>query len=153
MKEVDTIIDFEAFEANFRDAQGYYQRALQFQEEKQRSSLVFNVAAIALERYLIALCDLYGKEARNHNYISLVNVAETLVEIPPELVKKIKSLDWIFGICSIDDYRHPNPDVSDMENVLLLCREVQKLFDPSRISGIRSDIRSEEEHQNKQLAS
>jgi hypothetical protein len=149
MKEIETTIDLEAFEANFRDAQGYYQRALQFQEEEQRSSLIFNVAAVALERYLIALCDLYGKEARNHNYISLVNVVQTLVAIPSDLVKKIKKLDWIFGICSIDDYRHPDPDVFDMENVLYLCDEVQKLFDASRISALRS----EGQLSDKQLAS
>jgi hypothetical protein len=62
----------------------------------------------------------------------LIKTVEPFVEIPKDLSRRIKAMDWIFGICSIDEYRHPDPDASDMENVLYLCAEVQKLFDPVR---------------------
>jgi hypothetical protein len=131
------MIDEESFALNYADAEGYYHRALQFQAIGQRPSLIFNIASVALERYLVALCDLYGEDPRNHNYITLMRSVETLVEIPKELNKRIKAMDWIFGICSIDEYRHLNPDEKDMENVLVLCVEVQKLFDQKRIAKIR----------------
>jgi len=130
------MIDEESFALNYADAEGYYHRALQFQSIKQRPSLVFNVAAVALERYLVALCDLYGEDPRNHNYITLMRTVETLVEVPKDLNKRIKAMDWIFGICSIDEYRHPNPDEKDMENALVLCVEVQKLIDQKRVAAI-----------------
>lgn len=138
MDEKTKEIDIEAFEANYGDAKGYHQRAIQFLQEGHRSSLVFNVASVALERYLVALCDLYGLEPRNHNYISLMKLVETVVDISPDLNKRVKSLDWIFGICSIDDYRHPNPDAADTENVLYMCNEIQKLFDENKISYVMS---------------
>jgi hypothetical protein len=131
------MIDEESFTLNYADAENYYNRALQFQAIGQRPSLVFNIAAVALERYLVALCDLYGEDPRNHNYITLMRTVETLVELPKELNKRIKAMDWIFGICSIDDYRHPNPDEADMENALALCVQVQKLFDTNRIAAIK----------------
>jgi hypothetical protein len=131
------MMDEESFALNYADAENYYHRALQFQAIGQRPSLVFNIAAVALERYLVALCDLYGEDPRNHNYITLMRTIETLVEVPKDLNKRIKAMDWIFGICSIDDYRHPNPDEKDMENALVLCVEVQKLFDQSRIAAVR----------------
>ena len=138
MIEFDSImIDEESFALNYADAGGYYRRALQFQANGQRPSLVFNIAAVALERYLVALCDLYGEDPRNHNYITLMRTVETLVEVPKDLNKRIKAMDWIFGICSIDEYRHPNPDEKDMENALLLCVEVQKLFNPNRVAAVR----------------
>jgi len=65
-----------------------------------------------------------------------MRTVETLVEVPKELNKRIKVMDWIFGICSIDEYRHPNPDETDMENALVLCVEVQKLFDQKRMAII-----------------
>jgi len=130
------MIDEESFALNYADAEGYYHRALQFQAIKQRPSLVFNVAAVALERYLVALCDLYGEDPRNHNYITLMRTVETLVEVPKDLNKRINAMDWIFGICSIDEYRHPNPDEKDMENALVLCVEVQKLIDQKRVAAI-----------------
>ena len=131
-----TMIDEESFALNYADAEGYYHRALQFQANEQRPSLVFNIAAVALERYLVALCDLYGEDPRNHNYITLMKTVETLVEVPKELNRRIKAMDWIFGICSIDEYRHPNPDEKDMENALVLCVEVQKLFDKNRVTVV-----------------
>lgn len=132
------VIDEESFEINFADAKAYHNRALQYKDNGQRPSLVFNIASVALERYLVALCDLYGAAPRNHNYITLMKDVEKLVEIPKDLNRRIKAMDWIFGICSIDEYRHPNPDASDMENVLVLCDEVQKLFDKKRIAAIRN---------------
>jgi len=130
------MIDEESFALNYADAEGYYHRALQFQANDQRPSLVFNIASVALERYLVALCDLYGEDPRNHNYITLMRSVENFMEIPKDLNKRIKAMDWIFGICSIDEYRHPNPDEKDMENALVLCVEVQKLFDPNRVAAI-----------------
>ena len=130
------MIDEESFALNYADAEGYYHRALQFQAVEQRPSLVFNIAAVALERYLVAICDLYGEDPRNHNYITLMHMVETMLEVPKELNKRIKAMDWIFGICSIDEYRHPNPDEKDMENALVLCVEVQKLIDQNRVSAL-----------------
>jgi len=130
------MIDEESFALNYADATGYYHRALQFQANEQRPSLVFNIAAVALERYLVALCDLYGEDPRNHNYITLMRAVETFMDIPKDLNKRIKAMDWIFGICSIDEYRHPNPDEKDMENALVLCVEVQKLFDQKRVTAV-----------------
>jgi HEPN domain-containing protein len=123
-------IDKEAFETNYRDAKGYHRRAEQFVREGQRPSLVFNVASVALERYLVALCALHGAMPMNHNYTCLMAAAETVVAFPPELKKEIVSLDIIFGICSLYDYCHKDPVPSDSVRVLSMCKEVQKLFDP-----------------------
>lgn len=137
MIEIESkMIDEESFALNYADAESFYRRALQFQTLNQRPSLVFNIAAVALERYLVALCDLYGEDPRNHNYITLMRTVETLIEFPKDLNKRIKAMDWIFGICSIDEYRHPNPDEKDMENALVLCVEVKKLFDQNRIAAV-----------------
>lgn len=129
------IIDEESFAINYADAKVYHKRALQY-INAQRPSLVFNIASVALERYLVSLCDLYGAEVRNHNYITLMRTIETVVDIPKDLNRRIKAMDWIFGICSIDEYRHSNPDETDMQNVLVLCDEVRNLFDQKRATAI-----------------
>ncbi|MCL6459906.1 MAG: hypothetical protein K6T85_18075 [Gorillibacterium sp.] len=130
--------DVEAFEENYRDAIGFHRRAEQLLSEGWRSSLVFNVAAVALERYLIALCHLYGEMPLNHNYICLMNAVEGVVDFPKALNKEIKSLDFIFGICSLDDYFHATPAESDSTRVLSMCHEVQGQFDQVKIASIRA---------------
>ncbi len=135
---MENYVDFQAFEKNYRDAAGYHRRAEQFVEEGKQPGLIFNVASIAIERYLIALCELYGAIPFNHNYNSLMRTVEEVIEVPSALNQSIRSLDSIFGICSIDDYFHGNPDSSDTSRALLMCNEILQLFDQARISLIRS---------------
>lgn len=144
MTELDSIIiDEEAFALDYADAKAYYHRALQFMQAGERPSLIFNVASVALERYLVAICDLYGAEPKNHNYGILMKEIENYVSVPKDLKIRIKAMDWIFGICSIDEFRHPNPDESDRDNALYLCVEVEKLFDQKRIEVLMSKSKLE----------
>lgn len=131
-------IDVELFEEDYRSARMYHYRAKQFLAEGQCSSVVFNVASVALENYLIALCDLYGVEPGNHNYTCLMDEVEELIEVSPTLNKEIRSLDSIFGICSLENYHHGIPELSDMDRVLAMCQEVELLFDQSRITAVRA---------------
>jgi len=137
MIEIDSVfIDEEAFATDYADAKAYYKRAMQFQAAGERPSLIFNIASVALERYMVAICDLYGAEPKNHNYGILMKEIENFVPVPTDLKKRIKAMDWIFGICSIDEFRHPNPGESDRDNVLYLCVEVEKLLDQKRIETL-----------------
>lgn len=126
--------DLEAFAENLQDAWGYHHRAEQFQRQGQRHSLVFNVGAVALERYLVAMCHLHGTMPLNHNYICLMNAVETVVDFPPELNKEIRSLDFIFGICSLEDYFHGTPEVADADRVLAMCNQVREMFDEQALA-------------------
>jgi len=131
-------IDLEVFEKNYQSAKMYHRRAEQFLDEGQCSSVVFNVASVALESYLVALCELYGEEPGNHNYTCLMDTVETIIDVPAALKKEIRSLDLIFGICSIENYYHGNPEQSDTKRVLYMCNEVQSLFDQTRIVTVRA---------------
>jgi HEPN domain-containing protein len=130
-------IDFDAFDKMFADAQGYHKRAKLFVAEGQRPSLIFNVSSVAMECYLIALCELNGEMPRNHTYISMMNTVEKYIEIPHELSKAIRSLDIIFGICPIDNYYHGTPEPFDADRVLSMCDQVSELFDLAQIESIR----------------
>jgi hypothetical protein len=138
-------IDLDAFEKNYRDAKGYHRRAEQFVQEEKRHSLIFNMASVALERYLIALCELYGEMPFNHNYNSLIDTVENIIQIPPDLNKEIRSLDDIFGICSLENYHHGVPEQADSVRVISMCHEIEKLFDQSRISSFRTSVENNKE--------
>lgn len=133
----------EAFEGNYRDAKMYHYRAKQFLAEGQHFSVIFNVASVALENYLIALCYLYGVDPGNHNYACLMDTVEEILDVSPALSKEIRSLDLIFGICSLENYYHGTPELSDTERVLALCSAVQGLFDPARITAVRTACKND----------
>lgn len=131
---------FDEFEQEYRDSKAYLRRARQFQTEGQDHSVVFNVSSLALERYLVALCYLYDVEPFNHNYTCLMDTVEMIIDVPEELNKEIRSLDEIFGICSIDDYYHGEPELSDTDRILSMCDSVERLFDQEKISSIRDSL-------------
>lgn len=120
--------DLEAFETNYQDAKAYHMRAEQFLSEGHRFSLIFNVGAVALERYLLAICEFHSLLPLNHTYISLMCTIESGIDFPAQLSERIKSLDWLFGICSIENYSHPSPDPEDASSVLNMCSEVSDLL-------------------------
>ncbi|MDR0572783.1 MAG: homocitrate synthase [Tannerella sp.] len=120
-----------AFEESYRDAKAYHRRALRFSETGRSSELVFNVASIALERYLVALCHLHGVEPENHNFVSLMNAVEKLVDVPHEISRDVRRLDLIFGICAPDEkYHHGKPADADAEKILRLCGHFGLLLTP-----------------------
>jgi HEPN domain-containing protein len=126
MKEFSMDSVESLFDGDYHDARAYHRRALQYMDARQPTSLVFNVASVALERYLVALCELYGVEPMNHNFIGLAKEVSRLVEIPHELSRDIRSVDHIFGICFLENYYHGTPETADMEKVLRLCNEVNQ---------------------------
>lgn len=105
-----------------RDAAGYHRRAVLFAEQGQSYGLTFNVASIAVECYLIALCAWYGSMPFNHSYSSLMDSAQEVMLFTPELSGKIRALDDIFGICSLDKYHHGAPTQSDAADILVICQ-------------------------------
>jgi HEPN domain-containing protein len=128
---------YDEFEKEYLDAKAYLRRAKQFQDEGQVHSVVFNVASLALERYLVALCYLYDVEPFNHNYNCLMDSVEKIVDVPAKLNTEIRSLDEIFDICSIDNYYHGEPELSDMERIIIMCDAVDGLFDQKKMEEVR----------------
>jgi len=140
MKETPMVeCDWEVFDKNHRDAKGYHFRAEQFAREGQRPSLIFNVASVAIERYLVALCAYRGIMPFNHNYTSLMDAAESAVAFDQELSKNIRSLDEIFGICSLEEYHHGTPTPADSVRALSMCNNILKMFDRLEIKSINTD--------------
>jgi hypothetical protein len=129
------------FEGDYKDAQAYHKRALQFKNEGMAFSVVFNVASVALERYMVAICELYGVEPRNHNFITLMMTVDELIEVPKELSNEIKSLDQIFGICFLENYFHGTPVEADAKKALQLCESVNKLFDIQKITFLQTALK------------
>ena len=120
--------DAQRFCRNRDEALAYHRRATLFARDGMRASLVFNVSAIAIECYMIALCAFFRTMPSNHSFGSLVADVGQIMPFPPELAEGIQSLDKIFGICSLDDYYHGTPEAADAEKALKLCESLRSLL-------------------------
>ncbi|WP_446897929.1 hypothetical protein ACSVC9_13265 [Clostridium sp. LBM24168] len=133
-------IDLNSFERNYKDAKAFHHRAKQFSEEDQSPSIIFNVASIALEQYLISICHLYGAPPWNHTYDFLMDVVEIVVDFPKELNNEIRSIGKQSHeyLCSLEPYTGNFPESSDASKILAICDKISRTFDQSRISSIRA---------------
>ncbi|MBB5337280.1 hypothetical protein [Pectinatus brassicae] len=108
----------------------FQHRAEQFLKERQSNIVIFDVASISIECYLIAICEFYKTEPRTHNYQALMEAVELISDIsfPPEISKQIRALDKAYGICSIDNYqRKTDFNKSEISQILQLCTSLSTL--------------------------
>jgi hypothetical protein len=131
--------DATKFARNFRDAQGYHQRARQFADQQRGASLIFNVASLAIECYLIALCSYFKTMPFNHNYNALMDAAAEVITFTPQLSQQIRALDTIFGICSLENYHHGTPETADAESTLTICAELAAMFQTHQLTADNMD--------------
>lgn len=120
--------DDQRFTRCYEHACGYHHRARLLVNQTRSPSLVFNIGAIAVECYLIALCALHGDMPLNHNYRSLLHSIEEHIAVNDNLRQSILSLDAVFGICSVDEYHHGTPNDDDKLRILALCDELDALI-------------------------
>ncbi|MDQ1304396.1 MAG: hypothetical protein QG671_223 [Actinomycetota bacterium] len=110
-------------------ARGYHRTAEGMRADRA-ASLVFNVASVALEHYLIAICNSNGVEPVSHTFSDLMSDVESLLDVEPDVSDAVRSLDEIFGICSVDDYHHTEPTGADAAKALWACEQLAELILP-----------------------
>jgi hypothetical protein len=124
------------FQADYQDALGYHRRAEKFSQTKRPANLVFNIASMALEQYLVALCDLYCVTPENHDYGCLMSAVETVMDFPAGWNQDIRALDEVFGLCSLEVNPHGDPKAADAKRILVLCGLVRDFLTATIQSGV-----------------
>ena len=124
------------FQTDYQSALGYHRRAEKFSQTKRPAHLVFNIASMALERYLVALCDLHCVTPENHDYACLMSAVETVMDFPAVLNHDIRALDDVFGLCSLEVNPHGDPKAADASRILVLCGAVREILDVAIQSGV-----------------
>ncbi|WP_182188540.1 hypothetical protein [Pectinatus frisingensis] len=112
------------FKKRYHSALMYHHRAEQFMLEKQSYIVVFDIASIAVENYLIAICEFYSIDPATHNYQSLMDALEQITDIiiPSDITAQIRILDTAYGICSLENYqRKTNFTKVEISQILHLC--------------------------------
>lgn len=124
------------FQTDYQSALGYHRRAEKFSQTKRPANLVFNIASMALERYLVALCDLHCVTPENHDYACLMSAVETVMDFPAALNQDIRALDDVFGLCSLEVNPHGDPKAADASRILVLCGKVREILANAIQAGI-----------------
>lgn len=72
------------------------------QPKKFTPVILYNVMAMSIEKYMMALCMYNGIMPENHTLSDLVRSVKEFLTLPGEMEKKLLHLDSIQQICSVE---------------------------------------------------
>jgi hypothetical protein len=88
--------------------------------------ILYNLNAIAIEKFLMGYLMYHGDLAENHTMTDLIRAVERHAGPQTELAEKLHYLDSFQEICYIDTYSRKVPTAIDLERILGIGREVRQ---------------------------
>ncbi|NLD99493.1 MAG: hypothetical protein GX640_06425 [Fibrobacter sp.] len=76
----------------------------------------YNVIAIALESFAMAILDYHGKLPDNHTFTDLIEALQTVIGLPDDLREKILEHEQTQKICSFTDYTRTEPTTEEIND-------------------------------------
>ncbi|MHC4553088.1 MAG: hypothetical protein ACYSUT_10050 [Planctomycetota bacterium] len=71
---------------------------------KLSPTVVYNLFSMSLESYCMAILDYHGTLADNHTFTDLLDSLERVIDVDPELKRRILDLEKCQQICSFEDF-------------------------------------------------
>jgi hypothetical protein len=75
--------------------------------------IVQNIAAMAIEKYFMAIFTHRGILPRNHTMRDFLEEAKDFMSLPAELVETLVYMDSLQNICSVFDFKITKPGAAD----------------------------------------
>ena len=100
-------------------------RAAAKRREVFTAEILYNLAAMAIEKHLMALLMFHGDLADNHTMRDLIHSTERHLSLEPSLKERLLFLDAFQEICDQESYRRTPPDEAELAVVLQTAEEIQ----------------------------
>lgn len=100
-------------------------RAVQKQRAAFTPEILYNLAAMAIEKHFMALLMFHGDMADNHTMADLISSVERHLVFDQGFKERLLFLDAFQDICDQDSYRHSPPDPAEILAILATAEEVR----------------------------
>lgn len=129
----ELIISIDDWQDYLRDGQQFLRTALGAYNKKRKaftSETIYNITAMAIEKFIMAFLMKNGDLAENHTMADLAAALQRHTGPLPELNKKLVYLDSFQDICDPEEYQYTVPDEHQVSVILNIGLEVQQLILP-----------------------
>jgi len=87
--------------------------------------IVYNLLAMAIEKYFMAFFEEHKTMPENHTFTDLINAANKIKPLDSELESELKALEFIQDICPIfEGYQRHKPDKEQLEKMYRVTNRV-----------------------------
>lgn len=98
--------------------------AAQKRPEVFTPEILYNLTAMAIEKFCMGYLMYHGDLADNHTMADLAEAVERHAGPQPELTKKLLFLDSFQEICDLSTYKRRPPNKAEIAQILSIGREV-----------------------------
>lgn len=110
-------------------------------------NIIYNVTAMAIEKFLMGFLMYHGTLAENHTMRDLLDAVERVAGPQPQFAEDFRYLDSFQDICSLDTYQRHEPTRDDIPRILACGEKVRAFIVRSSLREQVSRCQAEEVHE------
>ncbi len=126
MKQLVQLDDWRRYH---RDGEQFLHTAVEAARKRPEvftPEILYNLVAMAIEKYIMAFLMFNGDLAENHTMGDLLRALELHAGPQPELADRLLRLDAYQEICDLDSYKRRPPSIDDLPDILTTGQEVRR---------------------------
>ena len=81
-------------------------------------AILYNITAMAIEKFLMGFLMYHGAMADNHTMIDILHSVERITGPQPQLAEEFRYLDSFQEICDLDAFNRRDPNPEEIPRVL-----------------------------------
>lgn len=98
-------------------------------------AIQYNLIALALEGYVMAMASRHGSLPENHTFTDLIRAWERVAPLDPALKSVILKYEDMQSICSLDGYRRFEPTLRDIQELRTAVSALGKIVKQTCLPG------------------
>ena len=129
----DTIAPIDDWNIFKKEGDQFLKTAVGAVEKRKKTfnaEAVYNLTAMAIEKFIMAFLMRQGDLADNHTMLDLLFCMERYLGKQPEVVEKLKYMDSFQEICDMENYSVKTPTEQDLDTIIKIGQEIQQLLAP-----------------------
>ena len=115
------------YETYLKDGQSYHRTAVGAQKRREvfNAEIIYNLLAMAIEKYFMAFFDKQGTLPDNHTFTDLIDSANKIKPLDEDLVIELKALETFQDICPVfEDYQRREPNEEQLQRMYAVTERV-----------------------------
>lgn len=123
------LVQLEDWRLFFKEGDDYRNTALRAAAKRREvftAEILYNLAAMAIEKYLMALLMFHGDLADNHTMRDLIHSVERHLPLDSDFRERLLFLDTFQDICDLESYCRTPPSEAELAIILRTTEEVHE---------------------------
>lgn len=127
------IIQIDNWQEYLRDGEQFLKTAVAAYEKGRKSftpEALYNITAMAIEKFIMAFLMTRGDLAENHTMADLAFALERHTGPIPRLSEDLRFLDAFQNICDLEISHYAQPSQEEIGRIIDIGKEVKRLLSP-----------------------